>query len=232
MPSNRANRRRRKGHTRISPSHAALLGDLHESAAELSHTLDMILHIWSQMIDQRSREPGVHTQRVTELTLRLAAAMGVTGNELVRIRRGALLHDVGMMLIPEAIVLKPGALTDDEWEIIRKHPEHAYELLKPIGFLRPALDIPYCHHEKWDGTGYPRGLKQDQIPLAARIFSVADVWVSLRSARPYRQAWPEEKALLYMREQAYAHFDSRVVETFLKLIGTQTKSRAFRTSRT
>jgi HD-GYP domain-containing protein (c-di-GMP phosphodiesterase class II) len=131
-------------------------------------------------------------------------------------RRGALLHDIGKMGISDTILLKPGSLTDEEWETMRQHPEYAYNLLSPISYLRPALDIPYCHHEKWDGTGYPRGLKGEEIPLAARIFAVVDVWDALRSDRPYRKAWSEEKARAYIREQAGKYFDPRVVEVFLK----------------
>ncbi|MFH1146517.1 MAG: HD-GYP domain-containing protein, partial [Pseudomonadota bacterium] len=148
----------------------------------------------------------------------LARQMGMRDSELVHVRRGALLHDIGKMGIPDNILLKPGALTDEEWVIMRKHPEYAYELLNPISHLRPALDIPYCHHEKWDGTGYPRGLKGEHIPLAARIFSIVDVWDALRSERPYRPAWPEEKTIEHIREQTGTHFDPKVAEAFLELL--------------
>ncbi len=131
-------------------------------------------------------------------------------------RRGALLHDIGKMGVPDAILLKPGPLTDEEWAIMRKHPAYAFEMLAPIDYLRRALDIPYCHHEKWDGTGYPRGLKGERIPLAARIFAVVDVWDALRSVRPYRAGWPEEKVREYIREQAGKHFDPAVAEVFLR----------------
>ncbi|MEW5721207.1 MAG: HD-GYP domain-containing protein, partial [Chloroflexota bacterium] len=150
-------------------------------------------------------------------TLRLARALGMSEAELVHVRRGALLHDIGKMGIPDAILLKPGALTDQEWEIMRKHPQYAYELLSPIAYLRPALDIPYCHHEKWDGTGYPRRLKGEQIPLVARIFAVVDVWDALHSDRPYRRAWSEEQAREHIRTQAGIHFDPRVVKLFLEM---------------
>ncbi len=132
-------------------------------------------------------------------------------------RRGALLHDIGKMGIPDSILLKPGKLTDEEWEIMRRHPTYAYKLLSPIAFLRPSLDIPYCHHEKWDGSGYPRKLAGNEIPLSARIFAVVDVWDALRSNRTYRLGWPEDKVIDYIREQAGSHFDPDVVEAFLAL---------------
>jgi HD-GYP domain-containing protein (c-di-GMP phosphodiesterase class II) len=142
--------------------------------------------------------------------------MGMFSEEaLVHVRRGALLHDIGKMGIPDGILLKPGPLTEEEWTIMRQHPVYARDLLAPIIFLRPALEIPYCHHEKWDGTGYPRGLRGDAIPLAARLFALADVWDALRSDRPYRAAWPEAKVRDYMRSQSGLYFDPQVVETFL-----------------
>jgi HD-GYP domain-containing protein (c-di-GMP phosphodiesterase class II) len=136
--------------------------------------------------------------------------------ELVHVRRGALLHDMGKLGVPDTILFKPGKLTDEEWTVMHQHPMYAYELLSPIVYLRPALDIPYCHHEKWDGTGYPRGLKGEEIPLAARIFALVDVWDALRSDRPYRPAWSEEEALEYIREQAGKHFDPATVKVFLE----------------
>jgi len=138
--------------------------------------------------------------------------------ELVHVRRGALLHDMGKLGIPDSILLKPGKLTDEEWVIMRKHPSYAYEMLSPITYLRPALDIPHGHHEKWDGSGYPRGFKGEQIPLAARIFAVVDVWDALCSDRPYRRAWPEEEVREYISSTSGTHFDPRVVEAFLNMI--------------
>lgn len=135
----------------------------------------------------------------------------------MHVRRGALLHDIGKMGVPDSILSKPDKLTDGEWVAMRKHPVFAYEMLAPIAYLKPALDIPYCHHEKWDGSGYPRGLKGEQIPLAARLFAIVDVWDALRSNRPYRAAWPEEKALEHIRSEAGTHFDPEIVELFLKL---------------
>jgi HD-GYP domain-containing protein (c-di-GMP phosphodiesterase class II) len=151
------------------------------------------------------------------MTLQLAQAMGVRGNELIHIRRGALLHDIGKMGIPDRILLKPGRLIDEEWEIMQRHTVYAFEMLWPIEFLRSAIDIPHCHHERWDGTGYPRQLKEEQIPISARVFAVADVWDALTSDRPYRKAWTEEKALDYIITNRGKHFDPRVVEAFLDL---------------
>ena len=148
----------------------------------------------------------------------MARQMGMTDNEQLQVRRGSLLHDIGKMGIPDGILLKPGALSDAEWEIMRKHPVYAYELLYPISHLRLALDIPYCHHEKWDGTGYPRGLKGEYIPLSARIFAIIDVWDALCSDRPYRPAWTEEKTREYIKELSGKQFDPKVVEGFFELL--------------
>jgi HD-GYP domain-containing protein (c-di-GMP phosphodiesterase class II) len=152
------------------------------------------------------------------MTLTLARALGIGEDELAYIRRGALLHDIGEIEIPKNVLHKPGKLTDEEYELMRSHTIRAYEMLSPIEYLRPALDIPYCHHEKWDGTGYPRGLEGEQIPLAARIFAVVDVWEALCSDRPYRPAWNKEKALVYISEQAGKHFDKKVVEVFMDVV--------------
>jgi HD-GYP domain-containing protein (c-di-GMP phosphodiesterase class II) len=149
--------------------------------------------------------------------VRLAEDLGIRESDLPHVRRGALLHDIGKMGIPDDILLKPGPLSEEEWEIIRKHPGYAYEMLKHIDYLRPALDIPYCHHEHWDGNGYPRGLKGDDIPLPARIFAVVDVWDALLSDRPYRKAWPKEKVLSHLKKQAGKQFDPKVLQAFLKL---------------
>src|SRR5437870_5442826 len=162
------------------------------------------------------KETEGHTQRVTDLTVRLARALDVPEADLLHVYRGALLHDIGKMAIPDAVLLKPGPLTPQERQVIERHPGYAYEFLSSIPYLRPALDIPYCHHEKWDGTGYPRGLKGEQIPLVARIFAVADVWDALRSDRPYRKGWSDEQALQYIREQSGTHFDPKVAGLFLK----------------
>jgi len=166
-------------------------------------------------LDLRDKETEGHSLRVSEATVRLARALGVAGAELVHIRRGALLHDVGKMAIPDAILLKPGPLTPDEAAVMRRHPEYANNLLTPIEYLRPARIIPYCHHEKWDGTGYPHGLRGTAIPLAARIFTLVDVWDALRSDRPYRPAWPVERVREYVRAQAGLHFDPALIEPAL-----------------
>jgi PAS domain S-box-containing protein len=204
------------GQAAIAIDSAALFTDLQRSSADLAQAYDTTLEGWSRALDLRDRETEGHTQRVTEMTLRLARAVGVPEHDLVHIRRGALLHDIGKMGIPDSILFKPGPLSAEEWEVMRRHPVYAYELLSPILYLRPALDIPYCHHEKWDGTGYPRGLKQEEIPLPARIFAVADVWDALRSDRPYRPAWSDDRARDYIREQAGTHFDPRAVDLFFQ----------------
>lgn len=190
---------------------------LQRALDDLIQAYDATLECWSRAVELRANEPVGHTVRVTEVTVKLARAMGLSGDTLEHIRRGSLLHDVGTLGIPDGILLKPGPLTDDELQMMRRHPVYAYELLSLVPLLRPALDIPYGHHEKWDGAGYPLGLRMDRIPLAARIFAVVDVWDALRSERPYRRAWPEKKVRLYIREQAHSHFDPRVVDTFLKM---------------
>ena len=204
------------GQAAIAIDNALLFDDLQKSNIELIHAYDSTLEGWSRALDLRDKETEGHSKRVTEMTLRLARQMGMTDGEQLQVRRGALLHDIGKMGIPDGILLKPGALSDAEWEIMRKHPVYAYELLFPISHLRPALDIPYCHHEKWDGTGYPRGLKGEYIPLSARIFSVVDVWDALCSDRPYRPAWPEEKIREYIKELSGKQFDPKVVEGFFE----------------
>jgi putative nucleotidyltransferase with HDIG domain len=192
--------------------------DIVEQAnVDLTQAYDTTLEGWSRAMDLRDKETEGHTQRVTDLTARLARELGVRDADLVHMRRGALLHDIGKMGVPDGILLKPGPLTDAEWAVMQKHPVHAYELLLPIAYLRPALDIPYCHHEKWDGTGYPRGLKGEGIPLAARIFTVVDVWDALTSDRPYRPAWTRDLALDYIRQEAGKSFDPKVVEVFIRL---------------
>lgn len=201
----------------IAIDNAELFHKLERSNIKLIQAYDGTIEALSYALDLKDKETEGHSRRVTELTLRIAREMGVKEEELVHIRRGALLHDIGKMGIPDAILLKPGKLTDEEWEIMREHPVYAYQMLSRIEYLRPALDIPYCRHEKWDGTGYPRGLKGEEIPLAARIFAVVDVIDALTNDRPYRKAWPMEKELEYLREQSGKHFDPRVVEVFLFL---------------
>jgi len=168
-------------------------------------------------LNLRDKETEAHPRRVTALTLELARVLGADEADLIHIRRGALLHDIGKLGIPDAILHKPEPLTAEEWEVMRHHPTYAYEWLAPIPDLRPALDIPYCHHERWDGTGYPRGLAGEQIPLSARIFAVVDIWDALRFDRPYRGAWSEADVREHLRSLAGTHLDPRVVATFLKL---------------
>ena len=152
------------------------------------------------------------------MTERLAVQFNIKDADCIHIRRGAILHDIGKMGIPDSILLKEGPLSEMEWEIMRRHPVMAMNLLSSIAYLRPALDIPYCHHEKWDGAGYPRGLKGEQIPLAARIFAVADVFDALTSDRPYRRAWSVQQALAHINAEKAKHFDPEVVEVFMREI--------------
>ena len=206
------------GQAAIAIDNAQLFDNLQQSNMELALAYDATIAGWSRAMDLRDKETEGHTQRVTELTLKLARAMRVNEPELAQIRRGALLHDIGKMGVPDNILLKADQLTSEEWEKMRQHPVWAYEMLSSIRYLQPALDIPYCHHEKWDGTGYPRGLKGDAIPISARIFAVADVWDAITSDRPYRRGWSEEDALKYIEEQSGKYFDPGVVQEFFRLI--------------
>ena len=206
------------GQAAIAIDSATLFDELQRANASLIEAYDATLEGWVRTLDLRDRETEGHTQRVTELTLRLARALGMPQEEIVHIRRGALLHDIGKMAMSDTILLKPGSLTDEERAIMQQHPVHAYELLSVVPYLHSALDIPYCHHERWDGTGYPRKLKGEEIPLAARIFAVVDVWDALRSDRPYRRACSREEALAYIRGEAGKHFDPRAVEEFIRLL--------------
>jgi putative nucleotidyltransferase with HDIG domain len=184
----------------------SLFTDVQLASTALFNDYDSTIEAWSHALDLCDKETEGHTQRVTELTMKLARAAGITEAELVHVRRGALLHDIGKSGVPGHILLKPHTLTEKEWIVMRKHPIFAFELLSTIPYLRPALDIPYCHYEKWDGTGYPRGLKGEQIPLAARLFSIIDVWDALRSDRPYRQGWSKEKVIKHIKALSGTHF--------------------------
>lgn len=199
-----------------------LFSGLQRANLELLLAYDTTIEGWSHALDLRDKETEGHTLRVTEMTMKLASAAGISEKELVHVRRGALLHDIGKMGVPDHILLKPDKLTNEEWTAMRKHPTLAYELLSPIDYLRPALDIPYCHHEKWDGTGYPRGLKGKQIPLTVRLFSVVDVWEALNSDRPYRKKWSEEKVREHIKSMAGTHFDPKAVELFLSMMSQGT----------
>jgi PAS domain S-box-containing protein len=205
--------------TAIAIDNASLFEDLQRTHMDLTVAYDKTLEGWARALELRDKETEGHSNRVVELTLRLAREMGIGREELVHVRRGALLHDIGKMGLPDSILSKPGPLDPDEWQMMYQHPNYAHTLLSPIPYLRPALDIPYCHHEKWDGTGYPRGLQGEQIPLSARIFAVVDVFDALRNDRPYRFAWPEEDVRQYLRENAGSHFDPSVVDVFFKLMG-------------
>jgi putative nucleotidyltransferase with HDIG domain len=201
----------------VAIDNARLFDDLQETNAELELAYQATLEGWVRALDLRDKETEGHTQRVTSLTVRLAQSLGMDEEALLHIRRGALLHDIGKMAIPDSILLKPGDLTDEERVIIQQHPIYAHEMLSPIKFLIPALDIPYCHHEKWDGSGYPRGLKDEQIPLAARIFTVVDVWDALVSDRPYRRGLKPIDIRKYIAEQAGIAFDPHIAKAFLEL---------------
>ena len=191
---------------------------LREANTQLLNAYEATIDGLSHALDLRDRETEGHSRRVTEVTIKLAQALNINDEEITHIRRGSLMHDIGKIGIPDAILHKPEPLADEEWIIMRKHPQFAYDMLASIEYLRPALVIPYNHHEKWDGTGYPRGLKGEEIPISARLFAIADVWDALTSDRPYRPAWSQEQALAYIREQSGKHFDPQVVELFFNVI--------------
>jgi len=206
------------GQAAIAIDNSQLFENLQRSNQELIQAYDTTLEGWARALELRDRETEGHTRRVTELTLRLAEYMGISESDLVNIHRGVLLHDIGKMGVPDHILKKTSTLTANEWQEMRQHPVYAYNLLSPISYLRGALDIPYSHHEHWDGSGYPRGLRGEQIPLAARIFSVVDIWDALLSDRPYRKAWSQDKVIEYLKDIAGTHLDTRIVEVFLRMI--------------
>ncbi len=200
----------------IAIENASLFENLQRSNKELTLAYDATIEGWSRALDLRDKETEGHTQRVTEMLLELAEKMGMRDEEKITLRRGALLHDIGKMGVPDTILLKTGPLSDSDWEIMRRHPTYAYQMLSPISYLKYSLDIPYCHHEKWDGTGYPRGLKGEAIPLFARMFAVVDVFDALTSDRHYRDAWNRDRALKYIQEQAGKYFDPQIVKLFIE----------------
>jgi len=204
------------GQAAIAIENSMLFQNLQRSNFELAMAYDATIEGWSRALDLRDRETEGHTQRVTDMTLRLARKMRLSEQRLILIKRGALLHDIGKMGVPDHILHKPEQLTEEEQSIMRKHPQLAYDMLEPIAYLRDALNIPYCHHEKWDGSGYPRGLAGTQIPLEARLFAIVDVWDAITTDRPYRKSWPRKKALKYIREQSGKYFDPQLVEVFLE----------------
>ena len=195
-----------------------MIKNVNESRIQILESYDITLEGWSRALDLRSEETKGHTDRVIKLMDKMAQAMGIEGQRLTNIRRGTLLHDIGKMGIPDRILNKPGQLTEEEWKIMRFHPTYAYELLKDIHFLRPALTIPLCHHERWDGKGYPRGLEGEEIPIEARIFALVDVWDAITNDRVYRDAMCNEDAIKTIRNGAGNHFDPEITEIFLKVV--------------
>jgi len=191
------------------------LQDAHDN---LQEAYQRTIEGWVRALDLRDRETEGHTQRVTEITIKVAGTLGFSDEELSHIRRGALLHDMGKMAIPDEILQKPGPLNEVEWEKMRQHPRYAYEMLSPIAYLQPALDIPFCHHERWNGSGYPRGLKGEEIPLVARLFAIIDVWDALCSDRPYRKKLPQQEVAAYLREKSGQLFEPRLVDVFLSVV--------------
>ncbi len=206
------------GQAAIAVDNARLFSNLQQKNRELENSYDETIAGWARALDLRDHETEGHSRRVTEMTVELAKAFGSTEAELVQIRRGALLHDIGKMGVPDSVLLKPGPLDEAEWDLMRRHTTHARDMLAPIDFLASAMEIPYSHHEKWDGTGYPLGLAGEEIPLAARIFAIVDVFDALCSDRPYRPAWSRERALEHITSQSGLHFDPKVVEVFLRFM--------------
>ncbi|MFH0793605.1 MAG: PAS domain-containing protein, partial [bacterium] len=212
------------GQAAVAIDNASLFDDLQRSNFDLTLAYDRTLENWVQVLDLRSQEPEGHMRRVTDMTVRLARTLGIASKELGHVRRGALLHDIGKIQIPEKVLLKSGPLTDQEWELVKQHPTYAFQMMSPISFLRPALDIPYCHHEKMDGSGYPRGLKGLQIPLSARIFAVVEMWDIMRSDRPYRKGWSTDEARDHIRSISGNYLDPEVVEVFENLLEAPTST--------
>jgi PAS domain S-box-containing protein len=208
------------GQAAIAVDNAMLFENLQRSNLELELAYNATIEGWSRALDLRDRETEGHTKRVTEMTMRMARIMNIPEEKFIHIHRGGLLHDIGKMGVPDSILLKPAQLTDEERDIMRQHPKLAYHWLSPITFLRQALEIPYCHHEKWNGTGYPRGLKGEEIPIAARIFAIVDVWDALTNDRPYRSKWDKDRTIEYMRGQGGIHFDPNILDIFLENLGT------------
>jgi HD-GYP domain-containing protein (c-di-GMP phosphodiesterase class II) len=204
------------GQAAIAIDVTQMFDNLQRANMQLAVAYEATIEGWSQAMDLRDNETEGHSQRVIEMTVHMGKAMHLSDEEINHMQRGALLHDIGKLGVPDTILFKNEKLTDQEWLIMKKHPEFAYEMLHQIAYLNHALNIPYCHHEKWDGTGYPQGLKGEQIPLAARIFAVVDVWDALVSDRPYRKAWSKPDTLKYIRQQSGTHFDPKVVDVFLK----------------
>lgn len=214
----RAEEALQRAHDGLEARVAERTTELAEANGALQRAYTATIEGWSKAMDLKDHETEGHCQRVTDMTVRLAQSFGLEEEQLLQIQRGALLHDIGKMGIPDRILLKPGGLTDDEWDVMRRHPTFALEMLWPIDFLRPAIAIPWCHHEKWDGTGYPRGLQGEEIPFSARLFAIVDVWDALRSDRPYRKGWPLHRVCDHLQAQAGTHFDPNIVTRFVGLI--------------
>ena len=218
------------GQAAIAIDSAMMFNDLQKSNIELSLAYDATIEGLSHALDLRDKETKEHTLRVTNITVKLAARFGLSESDLVHVRRGAILHDIGKVALPDKILFKPGPLLEEEWKVMRRHPEIAVELLSPVAYLAPALKIPHWHHEKWDGSGYPDGLQGEQIPFPARLFALPDVYDALISNRPYRSAWSKRDAVRYIESQAGIHFDPKIVPEFLRLVNetafsTETNSR-------
>ena len=209
------------GQAAIAIDNASLFYELQQSNAELTSAYDATIEGWSRALDMRDHDTEGHTKRVVEMTMDLARKINIPNSDLIHLRRGAALHDIGKMGIPDQILHKPGQLSDEEWKIMRQHPQYACELLSPIEYLRPAKDIPCYHHERWNGSGYPSGLKRDEIPLPARLFAVVDVFDALTSDRPYRSAWSKQAAQKYIQEQAGILFDPMIALEFLEMLREQ-----------
>jgi len=208
------------GQAAIAIDSAMMFTDLQRSNAELSLAYDATIEGLSRALDLRDKETKEHTFRVTDITVKLATRLGIKPTDLIHIRRGAILHDIGKVAIPDQILFKRGPLVAEEWVIMRRHPDIAVELLSPVSYLEPALEIPHWHHEKWNGSGYPDGLHQENIPFSARLFALADVYDALTSNRPYRSAWSKQDAIQYIETQAGTHFDPRIVPEFLNLVNS------------
>jgi putative nucleotidyltransferase with HDIG domain len=202
----------------LTESFNNMVASLNKSQKQLIQSYDETLEGWAKALELRDKETSGHSKRVTALTVKLASAMGIKGEALVNIRRGALLHDIGKMGTSDAILNKAGSLDETEMKTIQKHPLDGYELLKQIDFLGFALEIPLCHHEKWDGSGYPNGLKGEEIPISARIFAVADVFDAMTHDRPYRQALPKDEVIQFLQEGRGSHFDPTILDMFIKIL--------------
>jgi putative nucleotidyltransferase with HDIG domain len=204
--------------TAIGIDHVEMLENLKRTNRDLALAYDETIKGWAIALELREKEDRGHAERVSVLSVRLASALGMSGESLDNMRRGALLHDIGKMAVPDSILYKTGSLSSDEWVTMRQHPTVGYRVLSNIEYLKPALDVVYCHHEKWDGSGYPRGLKGEEIPFSARIFAVIDVWDALTNDRKYRLAWPDDEVRAHLKSQGGKHFDPHILEVFFQII--------------